>query len=150
MCERHVWCVTQTRVISSFLCRYFSFDSISVCYVGKISLTHFVRCKRPPLIYLKSKPSHRRNQYILRWRDTQDECKSVSNAGDKGRNRHWVVLNFKPWQHEAGRIEFRGAECSVASAKGVEKVAGIDDSLGAVLRHRCKHSTSLIVFLTQE
>lgn len=62
------------------------------------------------------------------------------------------MLNFKPWQHEARRIEFRGAECSVASAKGVEKVAGIDDSLGAVhaLRHRCKHSTSLIVFLTQE
>lgn len=33
----HMWCVTQTAVIL-LPGRYFSFDSISVCYVGKISL----------------------------------------------------------------------------------------------------------------
>lgn len=62
-----------------------------------------------------------------------------------------IVLNFNPCQHDAWRIEFRGAEWSVALAKVVGKVAGIDDSLRAVhvLRHRCKHSTSLILFLAQ-
>ena len=41
-------------------------------------------------------------------------------------------MNFNPYQHGARRIEFRGAECSVAPAKGVGKVAGIADWLRAV------------------
>lgn len=76
---------------------------------------------------------------------------SNADADDEERNGHRVVLNFNPCQHETWRIEFRVAECSVAPAKVVGKVAGIDDSLRAVhiLRHRCKHSTSLMLFLAQ-
>lgn len=145
----HMWCVTQTAVIL-LPGRYFSFDSISVCYVGKISL---IPLDVKALTYSPSQASLVIRGINTCWDEQIHRMrgKSVSHARDEGRNGHWVGLNFKPCQHEAWRIEFKGAECSVALAKGVEKVAGIDDSLGAAcaLRRRCKHSTSLIVFLGQ-